>query len=92
MAENRNTINIKSDYNIVYRNKPTKPLTVSELFGKKEEPKKEPAKPVVEKPEVAEKEEKKVEVTPLEKNEEKKTSKNLQPSNREEPYEKTVFG
>ena len=63
----------KTDYNIVYRNKPTKPLTVSELFGKKEEPKKEPAKPVVEKPEVAEKEEKKVEVTPLEKNEEKKT-------------------
>ena len=63
----------KTDYNIVYRNKPTKPLTVSELFGKKEDPKKEPAKPVVEKPEVAEKEEKKVEVTPLEKNEEKKT-------------------
>ena len=63
----------KTDYNIVYRNKPTKPLTVSELFGKKEEPKKEPAKPVVEKPEVAEKEEKKVEVTPLEKNEERKT-------------------
>jgi translation initiation factor IF-2 len=29
------------DYNIVYRNKPTKPLTVSELFGKKETPKKE---------------------------------------------------
>ena len=32
------------DYNIVYRNKPTKPMTVSELFGlntKKEEPKKE---------------------------------------------------
>ena len=29
------------DYNIVYRNKPNKPLTVSELFGKKEEPKKE---------------------------------------------------
>lgn len=29
------------DYNIVYRNKPSKPLTVSELFGKKEEPKKE---------------------------------------------------
>ena len=29
------------DYNIVYRNKPTKPLTVSELFGKKEEPKEE---------------------------------------------------
>ena len=30
------------DYNIVYRNKPTKPMTVSELFGlNKEEPKKE---------------------------------------------------
>ena len=30
------------DYNIVYRNKPSKPRTVSELFGlKKEEPKKE---------------------------------------------------
>ena len=32
------------DYNIVYRNKPTKPMTVSELFGltpKKEEPKQE---------------------------------------------------
>ena len=42
-------------------------------YSEKEEPKKEPAKPVVEKPEVAEKEEKKVEVTPLEKNEEKKT-------------------
>ncbi len=34
----------KKDYNIVYRNRPTKPLTVSELFGKpkKEEPKAEP--------------------------------------------------
>ena len=31
-----------NDYNIVYRDKPTKPLTVDELFGlkKKEEPKK----------------------------------------------------
>ena len=33
------------DYNIVYRNKPNKPMTVSELFGlKKEEPKKEVVK------------------------------------------------
>lgn len=34
------------DYNIVYRNKPQKPLTVSELFGfgKKEEKKEEPLK------------------------------------------------
>ena len=44
----------KNDYNIVYRNKQTKPLTVSELFGlkpkeepKKEEPKKEEPKKVI---------------------------------------------
>jgi len=46
VERNRNT-----DYNIVYRNKPTKPMTVSELFGlkdnKKEEPKKEEVKPEV---------------------------------------------
>ena len=38
------------DYNIVYRNKQSKPMTVSELFGlstKKEEPKQEPKKAVV---------------------------------------------
>ncbi len=29
------------DYNIVYRNKPSKPMTVDELFGIKKEPKKE---------------------------------------------------
>ena len=37
--------NDKKEFNIVYRNRPEKPLTVSELFGlnkKKEEPKKEP--------------------------------------------------
>ncbi len=33
----------KQDYNIVYRNKQTKPLNISELFGKKEEPKTQPA-------------------------------------------------
>ncbi len=46
--------NRNKDYNIVYRNKPNKPMTVSELFGlggnkkeeKKEEPKKEETKPV----------------------------------------------
>ncbi|MBO5413350.1 MAG: translation initiation factor IF-2 [Clostridia bacterium] len=34
----------KKDYNIVYRNRPTKPMSVSDLFGipKKEEPKPEP--------------------------------------------------
>ena len=44
----------KKDFNIVYRNKPAKPLTVSELFGIKETKKEEPKpEPVVEKqPEV----------------------------------------
>ena len=53
--------NRNKDYNIVYRNKPTKPMTVSELFGlkdKKEEKKEEPVKEKVE----AVKEEAKVEV------------------------------
>ena len=36
----------KKDFNIVYRNKPNKPMTVSELFGKKEEPKVVEPKPV----------------------------------------------
>ena len=60
------------DYNIVYRNKPQKPLTVSELFGfgkkeekkeeivKKEEPKKEEVKPVEQKTVVIEAKEEKV--------------------------------
>ena len=40
--------NKNADYNIVYRNKPTKPMTVSELFGigKKEETKKEEPKKI----------------------------------------------
>ena len=48
--DNRNNIGFverkqNKDYNIVYRNKPSKPMTVSELFGlKKEEPKKEEIK------------------------------------------------
>lgn len=33
--------NTNKDYNIVYRNKPTKPLTVSELFGLKQDKKEE---------------------------------------------------
>ena len=42
--------NKNKDFNIVYRNKQTKPLTVEELFGikKKEEPKKEPKEEVKE--------------------------------------------
>ncbi len=56
--------NKNADYNIVYRNKPTKPMTVSELFGlgKKEEPKKEEKKEVTEKEKMIEtKQEKKIE-------------------------------
>ena len=68
-VERRNT-----DYNIVYRNKPTKPLTVSELFGlkdnKKEEPKKEEAKPEIkEEVKVEKKEEVKIEAKPIVKSE-----------------------
>ena len=45
--------NKNADYNIVYRNKPTKPMTVSELFGigKKEEAKKEEKKEEISKKE-----------------------------------------
>lgn len=51
--------NKNTDYNIVYRNKPTKPMTVSELFGigKKEEPKKEEVKKEEQKKEEPKKEE-----------------------------------
>ena len=75
----------KTDYNIVYRNKPTKPLTVSELFGKKEEPKKvkEPEKPVVE---VTEKVEKKEEVKPVKKEEPKQI--NREQNRTERPYQR----
>lgn len=46
------------DYNIVYRNKPNKPKTVSELFGlKKEEPKQEVEKQEIESKEIVKKEE-----------------------------------
>lgn len=68
VERNRNT-----EYNIVYRNKPNKPMTASELFGfpskKKEEPKKE-SKPVAEEKKAPEvKEEKQEQV--LENKEEK---------------------
>ena len=54
-----------TDYNIVYRNKQTKPMTVSELFGlKKEEPKKEELKKEEPKKEAPKKEEPKKEETP----------------------------
>jgi len=51
------------DYNIVYRNKPTKPMTVDELFGIKKEVKKETKiETKIEEPVVAPKIEEKVEV------------------------------
>ena len=64
------------DYNIVYRNKPNKPMTVSELFGlKKEEPKQEePEK----EPKVEEKVEKKEEEVKTTQPEEKKEEKSVQ--------------
>ena len=63
--ENKNPFiqrNNKKDFNIVYRNKPQKPMTVSELFGlnkKEEKPKEtEPKKEVKEKVELPKQEEK----------------------------------
>lgn len=54
--------NKNADYNIVYRNKPTKPMTVSELFGiGKKEDKKEEKIEKIEKEEKVEKVEKKEE-------------------------------
>ena len=51
----------KQDYNIVYRNKQTKPLNISELFGKKEEPK---VQPVIEEKAEENKEVKEEKITP----------------------------
>lgn len=66
--------NRNKDYNIVYREKPTKPMTVSELFGigKKEETKKAEVKPVEK---VSQKVEVKVEESVVKKNEKKSISK-----------------
>ena len=70
----------KNDYNIVYRNKQTKPLTVSELFGlKPKETKTEPVQPKEEVPEKKEQEkevaEEKAEVKAEEKVQEQKENK-----------------
>ncbi len=48
--------NRNKDYNIVYRNKPSKPLTVDELFGIKKEKKEEAKKPEEKKTEVVKEE------------------------------------
>lgn len=66
------------DYNIVYRNKPNKPLTVSELFGlKKEEPAQKPVEKEAEKTaeKVVEKSDEKVATKTTEKTVEKVVEK-----------------
>ena len=72
--------NQKKDYNIVYRNKPTKPMTVSELFGlNKDEKKVENKKQEdVEKKEAMKVEEKKVEPKKVEQKEEQKIEPKVQ--------------
>ena len=85
--------NKNKDFNIVYRNKQTKPLTVEELFGikKKEEPKKEPKEEIKEiKKEEKEKnttEEIKEEVKVEEKPEKKPENKKIEKSERENMIE-----
>ena len=72
--------NQKKDYNIVYRNKPTKPMTVSELFGlNKDEKKVENKKQEdVEKKEAMKVEEKKVEPKKVEQKVEQKIEPKVQ--------------
>ena len=68
------------DYNIVYRNKQNKPMTVNELFGikpKKEEVKEEKTKAVKEETPVVEREIKQAEVKPSQ-----TETKQIQPENR----------
>ena len=70
--------NKNADYNIVYRNKPAKPMTVSELFGlgKKEEAKKEVEKEVTKKENmVEENQEKKVETKEIKAEETKRVER-----------------
>ena len=71
------------DYNIVYRNKPSKPMTVSELFGlKKEEPKEEKKQEeVVEKPKVEEQPVKQEKVENKEKVQEEPKKENVRKEN-----------
>ena len=89
------------DFNIVYRNKPEKPMTVSELFGlnkKKEEPKKEEIKKEEIKKEeesIKEKEQVKVEtekeIKPENKEPEKQEVKVQEPKVKEEKKPNTNF-
>ena len=86
--------NKNKDFNIVYRSKQTKPLTVEELFGikKKEEPKKEAKEEIKEVKKEEEKpkntiEEIKEEVKVEEKNEIKPENKKIEKSERENMIE-----
>ena len=74
----------KNDYNIVYRNKQTKPLTVSELFGLK--PKETKTEPVQPKEEVPEKKEPEKEV--VEEKVEVKTEEKVQVQKENKPQNK----
>ena len=85
--------NDKKDFNIVYRNRPEKPLTVSELFGlnkdkKKEELKKEPVKESSKELKNVKDEPKQVENADIKKEEKKQEVENKKieqyPQNREE--------
>lgn len=65
------------DYNIVYRNKPNKPMTVSELFGLKKEKPKPEEKVIVQEEKISqeEKKEEKIEAVKVEPKEEVKVVK-----------------
>ena len=79
----------KKDYNIVYRNKQTKPLTVSELFGLK--PKEEPKKEVVEeKKEIVEEKLESSKETELKKEPENSVNEVSQASVKEENMQSTT--
>lgn len=80
------------DYNIVYRNKPTKPLTVSELFGLKSKKKEEPKVQEVVKEEVKEevKETKEEPVVQETIKEERKEEKKLQEERVEKVEKETM--
>ena len=79
--------NRNQEYNIVYRNKPSKPMTASELFGIPSKPKKEESKKQEEEKEIKEmkQEEVKEEKKEIEVKEEKEIKKEIK---REEPTEK----
>ena len=81
------------DYNIVYRNKVEKPLTVSELFGlKKEEPKQEPIKAEPPKVEAPKKEEEpKTNETPVKKEEVVTEKKETEKAAEVKPVAKEAF-